>query len=498
MPKNPRNKTRIARAWCLLQSGALVLWPAQSFASGYHFGTQSVSAQGVAISNAAQGADATVIFYNPAGLTLLEGDQIALPLVTVDTHIEADDVQAVNAQRATIFGPSGDGPATTVVVPHLYWAHQFNERLYGGVGIFVPFGDKTHYDADWPGRYNGIELSLKTITFNPQLAYEVNEHFAFGLGVSAQYMDAKFRKAADFGTLAATNLPEFAQELAAQHVVLTQTQLQNAARAMSSNPAYDGVLSYAGDDWAFGFNVGLLWRVDDTLRFGVAYRSSIKHELKGDANWSRPASFRNDAFATVPMVGSTVNVSWNTAIQEGLDAQGFVNGDGDVAVDTPDSAALNVFKKIGPIAVTADWTHTWHDKFDELRLEFATALPDAVIDQHWHATDRYSVGVTYSFEQLPLQLRAGVAFDESPAPDSSKRIANLPDNDRTWYSIGAGYSFANGVVLDAAYTYVDIKDARMNNTECVLPACTGSGTTTQADFSSYANVFGLQVGYTFR
>jgi long-chain fatty acid transport protein len=38
----------------------------------------------------------------------------------------------------------------------------------------------------------------------------------------------------------------------------------------------------------------------------------------------------------------------------------------------------------------------------------------------------------------------------------------------------------------------------MNNTECVLPACTGSGTTTRADFTSYANIFGVQFGYKFR
>lgn len=489
---------QITHAIRLLQTGALALLPVSVFASGYHFGTQSVSSQGLANSNAAEAADATVLFYNPAALVLLPGDNISAALVTVDPHIGVNNAQSFNAEGMTIYGPGGDGPADPVPVPQAYWSHQFNDRLYGGLGLFVPFGDRTEYQSDWIGRYNGIELDMKTITFNPQVAYKVNDRFSIGLGVSVQYMDAKFRKAADFGTLASSNLPACAQALAAQHVVLTQTQLQQAALAMMSQPAYDGGLSYEGDDWGFGFNVGLLWQVDDTLRFGLAYRSSIEQKLEGDAKWKRPDSFANAVFANLPTVGPTVNAAWDTAIQQGLDHQGFTDGNGIVKVDTPDSLSVNMFKQIGRFAITADWTHTWHDKFDELRLGFDTALPDAVIEQDWHATDRYSAGASYRFEGLPLTLRGGIAFDESPVPDAERRIASLPDSDRTWYSIGANWSFTNGWALDAAYTYVDIKDSSMDNTECVLPECTGSGTTTQADFSSYANTFGLQLNYRFR
>ncbi|MGG6495905.1 UNVERIFIED_CONTAM: outer membrane protein transport protein, partial [Bacteroidetes bacterium 56_B9] len=44
-------------------------------ASGYHFGSQSASAQGTANANAAEASDASVLFYNPAGLSRLEGSQ---------------------------------------------------------------------------------------------------------------------------------------------------------------------------------------------------------------------------------------------------------------------------------------------------------------------------------------------------------------------------------------------------------------------------------------
>jgi len=310
-------------------------------------------------------------------------------------------------------------------------------------------------------------------------------------------MKAKFKKKADLGTLASNNLPAFAQALAAQGIVLTPTQLQQAANEMMSSPNYDGELSYEGDDWAVGFNLGALWEVDDSLRFGLAYRSSISQKLKGDANWTRPASFGNSTFAALPMVGAQVNAAWNQAVQAGLDAEGFKDGNGNVNVDTPDSLSLNFFKQIDQRwAVMGDWTHTWHNKFQELRLNFDTSLPDAVIAQDWKATNRYSIGGSYQYNGA-LQLRAGLAYDQSPVPSDQERIANLPDSDRMWYSFGANYKFNQSLSLDVAYSYVAIKDSSMNNTECVLPTCTGSGTTTKADFQSYANIFAAQLNYHF-
>lgn len=48
-----------------------------AMASGYHFGSQSVSAQGTSHANSAEAADASVLFYNPAGMSLLDGTQFA-------------------------------------------------------------------------------------------------------------------------------------------------------------------------------------------------------------------------------------------------------------------------------------------------------------------------------------------------------------------------------------------------------------------------------------
>ncbi|MBP6115822.1 MAG: outer membrane protein transport protein, partial [Neisseriaceae bacterium] len=59
----------------VLIGGALLAH--QAMASGYHFGTQSVSSQSTANASAAEAADASTIFYNAAGMTKLDGTNIS-------------------------------------------------------------------------------------------------------------------------------------------------------------------------------------------------------------------------------------------------------------------------------------------------------------------------------------------------------------------------------------------------------------------------------------
>ena len=65
--------TMLFRRWpSRVMVGSLLVLPvAQVQASGYHFGSQSVAAQGSAHANGAEAADPSTIFYNPAGLARL-------------------------------------------------------------------------------------------------------------------------------------------------------------------------------------------------------------------------------------------------------------------------------------------------------------------------------------------------------------------------------------------------------------------------------------------
>lgn len=61
----------------------MLVWTPGAFASGYHFGSQSVAAQGSAHANGAEAVDPSTIFYNPAGLARLPGTQVTNGITVV-------------------------------------------------------------------------------------------------------------------------------------------------------------------------------------------------------------------------------------------------------------------------------------------------------------------------------------------------------------------------------------------------------------------------------
>ena len=72
-------------------------------ASGYHFGTQSVGAQSTANAAAAEAADASTLFYNPAGLTHLDGKaEITGAINIVAPALKYHDAQASYYQGGNV------------------------------------------------------------------------------------------------------------------------------------------------------------------------------------------------------------------------------------------------------------------------------------------------------------------------------------------------------------------------------------------------------------
>ena len=89
-------------------------------------------------------------------------------------------------------------------------------------------------------------------------------------------------------------------------------------------------------------------------------------------------------------------------------------------------------------------------------------------------------------------LKAGIAWDKSPVPDSETRSVRVPDNDRLWLSFGAAYKMGRSGKLDLGYSFVKVKDADINNNQ----AAAGRGIVT-GTYSADIHVFGLQYQHTF-
>lgn len=465
----------------MLIASALVVMTMESQASGYRFGSQSVSAQSTADANGAEASDSSTIFYNPAGMVRLDGLQINLGATIVMPKSDYTDLGSTRfTGQPTGGNQAKDYLPNAVVAPSFYLSQKLNEHWTAGLGLFVPYGAKLDFGRNWAGRYALTDMKLEAVTLNPSIAYKLDEHHAFGFGISAEHMKAALGQSVDIpGTISALSTPAGAAQSAA---------LASRIIALGGNPALlrtaaDGRGSNDVQDWGWGINLGYMWTLDKNTRIGLAYRSSIVHKLRGSTVWDFSTA-TND-----PIVNGVLAAASNRANSAAL-----------VQIKTPETLSINAFHQFDPRwAGMADVTFTRNNRLNNLNIEFpGTGEGAEVIRQKWKNTLRVSVGANYTYSEN-VTLRGGFAYDQSPVISGLVHPA-LPDGDRKQISLGVKWKLDNHSSIDLAYSYIDVKDAMVNYTNDCNPLnaiCTGNGETTKGKFKTNFSLVGLSYNHRF-
>ena len=414
-----------------------------ALASGFAILEQSVRGLGNAFSGGAIAQDASTIFFNPAGLTRLSGNSVNAAVYYISPWAVFQNTGSTVVTGATLTGGNGGDGGVDVFVPNLYAAWNVSDHIKLGLGINSPFGLKTNYNDSWVGRYYAIDSELTTINITPTLAAKLTDNLSVGAGINLQYANAKLSNAIDFGLIGFNNrLP---------------TPPQTA----------DGFVELKGDDLSWGYNLGLLYEPSQSTRIGLAFRSPITHNLEGDAEFDVPP-------AAAPLTATGR----------------FTDSDIKAKLKLPATISLNAYQQISPrLAATADITWTGWSRFEELRVEFDNRLePDNVQPENWHDTFRYSLGLNYTLSNA-WQLRAGVAYDPSPA-DEEYITPRIPDSNRTWLAIGASYKASNSLSFDIGYAHLFVDDTEINQVSTTNGNLRGN-------FDNNVNIFGLQLNWMF-
>jgi len=139
-------------------------------ASGFALIEESASGMGNAFAGGAASAeDPSTLFFNPAGMTRLSGQQISQVLHVIKPTVEFSNTGSTAAPGRSV-GNSGGHARHWAAVPNLDYVAELSPKLRAGVGISSPFGLKTDYDSKWMGRFQAIKSDLLTININPSLA----------------------------------------------------------------------------------------------------------------------------------------------------------------------------------------------------------------------------------------------------------------------------------------------------------------------------------------
>lgn len=433
----------------VLMSAALSLLTVQSVhqaqASGFALIENSASGQGNAFAGAAAVAtDASTVWFNPAGMMRLQDDELVVVGHIIKPNSEFTNGNSTGAAllgSPPLSGQNDDG-GQNALVANFYIVKTLDENAKFGFGVTTPFGLATGYEDTWVGRYHGVETDLKTINFNPSIAFTFNDKLSLGAGINLMLADVTFTSAIDFGSLC---YAFFAP---------------GTCSSMGATPqGADGFADLTADnfnEFAWGINLGGLYQITPATRLGLAYRSRVTIDVTGKANF------------TVPAAG-------NFAVASGL----FTDTGLKASVTLPDSLSLSLASEQEKWTWLADVTWTGWSSFKELRIVYNNpAQPDSVTTEEWNDTIRVSAGANYQYSDT-MVLRAGWAYDETPVPNAERRTARIPGNSRRWLSFGVGYELNKDMMLDIGYSHLFISDTQINNTfESSVPtlAATLNGT----------------------
>jgi len=421
---------------------ATALATGSASAAGFALLEQSGSGLGRAFAGTASTAeDASVIFFNPAGMSLLKQAQVAAVASGVDLRSEFSDRGSQPALGQPL-GNTGGNAGDLGLVPAAYAAVPLGDRLVVGVGINAPFGLKTEYDNGWIGRFQALKSDIETYNFNPSLSYSFNDRFVIGVGANYQRILAELSSGVNYTAVVAQG----AQQLAAAG------QLPPAAvpGLIAANAGLAGRTTVRGDDGSWGFNAGLLIHLTPATRLGLAYRSKMKYDIGGSVRFDAPAP------------SNPIGIGILTQAQ----APGgpLANGPVKLHIELPDSAIASISQKLNDsVELSADVSWTGWSSIQELRIVRTSGSLLALTPEKWRDTWRYALGLTYEISPK-WKVRTGIAYDETPVPNAT-RTPRLPDTSRRWVAVGGSWTPIPSLSLDAGYAHLFARDVPLDQSE---------------------------------
>ncbi len=432
-----RNVSHIAPALALVVA-ALAAAPA--FGAGFSIFEQGAKAMGMAGAFTAQADDPSALFHNAAGIAFQHERDFAVGF----TWIRSLNADFEGADPFPGAGYKAEQETLSEFPPHAYWVQPINPRWTFGLGVNTPFGLTTEWKDPngFRGRFLSQKASLTALDVNPTIGWEVTPDFGLALGVIGRYATVELKRHV------------------AQVNPFTQTAADIATLTLDSGFDNDG----------YGWNVGLLHKVNPYFSWGLSYRSAITVDFSGDAELEQ--NLTGTPFDQLVAAGLPFNTKFPV----------------ETSIDFPDEASLGFALGVSDAAlVELDINWTGWSSFQDLAIDFPKGqLPSTSLHEGYDDAMNYRLGLRWGAPAS--QWRFGVVYDETPQPEESVSPL-LPDANRIGYTVGYGRE-GGAVDWDVAVMYLTFDERSRAKNFPSEPAGTFFGT-----YNTEAFLLGLTLGF---
>ena len=379
-----RNKWRLM---ALLISGVSA-WKAS--ANGFGLPDQDAFATARGEAFVATADNPSAVYYNPAGITQLSGDNFRGGLNSVYYQ---PTFQPPPGQPNS--GQTYKSTENFACLPQLFYTHTAKGApLSCGLGVYAPFGGSMSWPQDTGFRSVAVSGSLQYITINPVVAVKLAPSLSVALGAMVNY----------------------------GNISMSQGLLGSATPQAN-------FFNFTGDGWGAGYNAGILWQPYPKISFGATFRSSASMNFQGNTDfqlqphpYSTPAQRDASAEFNFPLtavfgVSCRPTPKWNIEFDANCTDWRSFNT---VTIEQSGQPVNPPFHENIPINL--DWQASWMFEFGVTRF----------FDSGWH-------------------MSAGYVFNQNSVPDAYYTPL-AADMDRHFFSIGTGFK-GKTFDFDVAYQF---------------------------------------------
>ena len=417
--------------------------------------------------------DGSAVFYNPAGIAGSSGGTLSLG---------ATGIYAYGNFQDDYTGQTTDLKNKIVPVPHAYFTYGFTPKLSAGFGFFVPYGLGTKwptifqgYDTDFEGRFNGYDNDLRSMYFQPTLAYKINDLVSVGAGFDFVLGSVKLKQMIDISEQELQPGVTFGDLGIPFHTQAASAQIK------------------ASNATGFGGNFGILVTPGAGVSIGARYMTRVKLDYSGDATFE-PAP-TGIALPPGNPFGAPAGAPLDVVLAAGgLFDQVLVAQGGNASITMPDQFSLGVAVSPSDVfTVMAEWQWVHWALFDTLTLDF-DQLPDKTIVENYGNTNGFRFGFEWTSSPR-LTWRGGYLYHEGAAPPETVTPL-LPEGSRNEFTAGLGYQFSDRFVADVAYQYI-AQDKRRGRVREPLPGDAPTVDLNSGLYTFNAHLFGATLRVLF-
>jgi len=227
------------------------------YAGGYRVSIQGQKQLAMGHTGVAVISSAESVFFNPAGISFLDGK--------MNLSLGVTGIIAKTTFENATFGDTNSTESGLATPFSLYATYKANDWLSFGLGVYTPYGSSVAWEKDWSGSHLVNDIDLKAIFVQPTISVKISDKLSIGGGPIYVNGSVNFNK----------NLNRSLSDTDGNRTNVTVEQKNISA---------------------WGYTLGVMIKPIEKLNIGFNYRSKVTMEARdGDADFENvPGSLPNN------------------------------------------------------------------------------------------------------------------------------------------------------------------------------------------------------------